>query len=301
MTQELKVALLAGVVPGTLAGLALLAAWLVARRRDRTDAEHAGARTLARWPIPLAVLLAYPIANRAVFTGWPDLWPKSATERLPHAAMLLAALALLEALVRLPREARFVLRAAAIAGASWMLGGPYMPRVVDVPTFVGFTGMAGLLGAAAIALAERGAGTLGARRSVPMLLVWAGAMVPALFFAGLASGAQTGGPLVIAMVVAAVVFAVLRPGLPLDRGPLTALMGVPIALCLATGWQNGAPPVAALVLLPLAPAALAAASSRSARGVLVAAVALLLTLGVAGAQLGLMAQAKAAEADEYGY
>jgi hypothetical protein len=307
MTHEVKVALYAGVLPGVIAGVLLLIAHVlhVRHRRRRAASPHAEALRAAgpgRWALPAALLAAAPIANAAVFTGLPKVWPVSATERWAHAAALFAVLGLVESLVRLPREAVFVARAGAIAGASWVLGGSYVGGAVDLPTFVGFTGMAAVLGAAAIALAEQGARTLGSRASACLLVVWAVALLPLLFFAGSANGAQTGGPLLVAFTIATAFFAVLNPALELTRGAMTAFMGVSISLALAPGWQNDAPPVPVLVLAALAPAGLCAAglaglgAGPEGRGrwrqIAGAAGLIGLALAVAGAQVGLSAAAE---------
>ncbi|MFG0306864.1 MAG: hypothetical protein ACF8Q5_11695 [Phycisphaerales bacterium JB040] len=316
MSDEMRLALIGGVVPGLLTGVAMLAAWLLwSRKRIRAAQSSADIPDSIRrepfgpvWVGPLVLAAGFVLAD-SVTNGWPQRWPDNNTYRYPHAAGLLALLGLLESIWTsraFVREATVsIARAAVLAACVWLIGEGYYDagsRTAD--QFFGWMAIASLGGAVVMRIADAGAGVLSARALGPVLALLAGAAMPLLFLTGSALLTRTTTS-VVAFACAATLAAWLvwfltrsRDGkipiearlVRLDRGATTVLVGLVIVSAAGVAFQTypeakGAP---SLVLLGLAPAMLGVLCAggdtfgRAARTRIVSATALvLLTLAVA--------------------
>ncbi|MFT5424996.1 MAG: hypothetical protein ACI89L_002799 [Phycisphaerales bacterium] len=321
MTQELRLAIFGGVLPGLLAGLAMLAAWVLrARKLNREarssanipDSIRAGTSKGPVWVAPLVLAIGYLGADYAT-NGVMKLWPDGNTYRFPHAALLLGLVGVLEGVFQGPGFVRTIgvtlARAAALAAGYWMLvEGYHDAGTITSSAFYGAMGVVAIGGSWVIALADLGASAASARVVGPLAALIGAAGIGLLFAAGYALVAQSSAVLV-AWGAAATLAAWLvwlygkRRGIHdnarvirLDRGGMTVFAGLVVLHAVGARFHTypgpHGPP--GLLLIALAPAGLAAlalgrdnetapqGSWRAGRWRVLAAVALILaTLGAA--------------------
>lgn len=263
MPNELliRVVLHGGILPGFVATLVLGALWWRHTKRSKADQPDANATGDAEprrgpvWALPVLMALGVIAADYVVKQS-ADLWPDDNTKRVLHAIALIGLLAAAESLARLPFLLRLITRAAAFAGATWMLTEGYRPGVLsDAQLWVLVAGSA--VAAAAIAsLAERGLSrTTGWTGPLAALSVL-GAAQPFLFFAGFATGsiALVGS---LAVLSAALLVSLVFKRFTLAGGTATVLVGIVLIGLLGAGIQTEPKSIPALIAVALAPAALA--------------------------------------------
>jgi|GEM_PF-3018709 len=338
MSDEMKLALIGGVLPGLITGVAMLAAWLI-WARQRANAARSAAdipESLHRehfgpvWVGPVVLAIGYVLAD-SVTNGPPQLWPDNNTYRYPHVAAALGLLGVLEGLWTqrtLLRESVIALaRAGVLAGCVWMIGeGYYDAGTRSADQFFGWMAVVAIGGAVAMRLADAGASVLSGRVLGLLLSLLAGATMPVLFLTGSALLTRTTTGLVAFAAAAAlaawIVWFLTRTTdaepphwsrlVRLDRGVTTVFTGLIVVGAAGVAFQTypAAKGPAALLLIGLAPATLgilAAGTStlgRVAPARIVAAVAaLLLTLGAAAgiAQLGQPAEDDSSDDPSYEY
>lgn len=321
MTQELRLAVFGGVLPGLLTGIAMLTAWgLHARKLNREarsaaaipDSIRARSRNGPVWVAPLALALGYLGADYAT-NGVMKTWPDSNTYRFPHAALLLGVAGLIESLVPLSGIARSIAvtlaRATALAGGYWMLTEGYHDAgTITDSTFYGWMGVVTVGGTAVISAANAGAGAASARVVGPLAALIGTAGIGLLFASGYALVAQSSAVIVAWGIASALAAWILwlggkRRGFPegariiwLDRGGTTVFAGLVILHAVGSRFHTYPEPHGApgLLLIALAPAGLAVLALRPSEGderdqlwragplrILLAAGAILATLGAA--------------------
>ncbi|MEZ6318201.1 MAG: hypothetical protein R3B49_05510 [Phycisphaerales bacterium] len=263
MQLEIKIALFGGVVPGVVALATLLPAWWRAKKRGTL--AHAGDERPARdgpvWLAPVLVFVAFAGADYAV-NGPPHWWTPHGPYRFIHAVGLMCALGVLEGLVRVPVWIAAVLRAAALAGVVWMLGSPYSGPDAFVPThdYIGWMLAMTIGGSAAITLADRGAQLMRGAFTPIVLLALVGGAAKVAEMNTLGFAAQTAPALVAVLTNVLIVSAFVR-GIRLDRGGVTAVLGVVYAWLAGTYFQAYALSMPVLVLVALSPIGLACAAA----------------------------------------
>lgn len=273
--MELRIAILGGVIPALLVGVAMVVGALLGRRTERRRGasgtvhgepgqavapnEVAPHRRRPLSPrVGVAWLLgAVPAAFLIHFTSWswPELWPTDATKRLLHAMVVLIAWALAEIAVpgRTPWWARAIGRAAAVAGIVAILAHAYL-GVLGWGRVVGLSA-----GAAALTATITPAMAAGSRRWHPSLpftslfIACLGAMA-VLLIGRTATAAQAAAGIAALSAATGVASLIARRATPLVAGPVV-LVG---SLCwvLAMG-ECASEHVnwAAIAILPLAPVA----------------------------------------------
>jgi len=283
MTQELKLAVFGGVLPGTLTGLAMLAAWILrARKLDREARSSANIPDSIRtrpgrgpvWVAPLVLAVGYLGADYAT-NGVMKLWPDGNTYRFPHAALLLGLVGVLEGVLGggLARAVGVaVARAAALAGGYWMLvEGYHDAGTITDSTFYGGMGVVAVGGAWVIGLAELGAASASARVIAPLAALIGAACIGLLFASGYALVAQSSAVFVAWGVSTAMAAWIVwlygrRRGLHanarvvwLDRGSMTVFAGLVVLHAVGARFHTYPEPHGApgLLLIALAPAGLA--------------------------------------------
>jgi len=261
MQLETRILLFGAILPGLLAGAGLLIAWRRARKRGVLARDD---RDGPVWLMPILLLIGF-IAADWVIHGHPRLWPDSAAYRYPHAVGLAAALGVVEGLLRLPRWLMLMLRSVVYAAIGWILVERYH-EVGTVPTeqFVGWLLVGGIGGGMIATAADRAARDLPAGLGPALLLPIAGATAAIGYFGTLAYAAQS-LPSTIAVLVAALVVGLLVRGLRLDRGAITTLVGIMIAMGFGAGLQAEVVSTPALLLLGMSPLGLLAAAWLGAR------------------------------------
>lgn len=105
--------LLLGIVPGVAGAGALVAAWWLGRRSEKGPV----------WLLPILLALAVAWADAVGPGKAPSLWPRMATDRVPHAAVLLALASVVLGVLRLPALARLGTWFVVTACATWMVFG----------------------------------------------------------------------------------------------------------------------------------------------------------------------------------
>lgn len=273
-----------GVVPGAVSFAALAILWWLHRRQTRRDGPEASEpRPGPRWAAPLLIALGVIVADWVVKQSI-DLWPRDATRRVPHAALLLGVTGALAGLPRVPFWGAWLLRAAAFAGVSWMLAGPYRPGVLSDAAFWTLVAASGVLGAALAAGAEAGLARTPGWTGPAAALALVGALQPFLHFAGYSSGslALAGA---IAVLAAALLVSIRLPALSLGAGTGTMIVGLVLIGLLGAGVQSAPKSLPALALAALSPAALALRAGAPVRTLTLRAAAVAVTVGPA---LGLL-------------
>lgn len=258
MQLETKIALVGGVLPGVIALATLLPAWWRAKRRGTLTR---GDRDGPVWLAPALVFVAFVLGDYAV-NGVPHWWTPHGPYRYVHAAGLMCALGVLEGLVRLPAWLAAALRASALAGVVWILGSPYSGDGAVVPTheFVGWMLTLAIAGSASITLADAGARRLRGPLAPIALLALAGGAAGVVMLNHLAYAAQTAPALVAVLTNVAIVSCFVR-GVRLDRGGVTAVVGVVYAWVAGAYFQAEILSLPALALVVIAPLGLAAAAA----------------------------------------
>lgn len=258
MSIETKIVLFAGLIPGVVVGAGLLASWTLARKRARPDSETPAE---PRWAAPVLLALVFLPADYAV-KGFPTLWTDNAVYRYPHAALLIAAVAVLEGFARPAWYARMPLRAGAVAGAAWILGWPYVippSEIMPVHQFVGWACVSALGAMLVMEAADRGARHLRGP-ATPIVLLPAMAATPAVcFLFGSAYAAQSGAVLV-AVTVASLLAGLLVRRLRLDGGGVTGMLALMYVFVLGTAFHFDPRSLASLLLIGAAPAGLGVAA-----------------------------------------
>lgn len=283
-----------GVVPGAVSFAALAILWWLHRRQTRRDGPEASEpRPGPRWAAPLLIALGVIVADWVVKQSI-DLWPRDATRRVPHAALLLGVAGALAGLPRVPVWAAWPLRAAAFAGVAWMLAAPYSPGVLSgagLWTLIAASGVAGALLAAG---AEHGLSRTRGWTGPAAALAVVGALQPFLHFAGYSSGslALAGA---IAALSAALLVSIRLPALSLGAGTGTMIVGLVLVGLIGAGVQSEPKSLPALALTALSPAALALSAGAPLRTLTLRAAAVALTIGPA---LGLLFIPKPADAQD---
>lgn len=317
----LRVGLLGVLLPGLIACVGIVLVGLIPpRRAPVADADAAGDRPLpsrgALWLVPPVLALAYLPADAALRPGLV-LWARESVERLPTIAVIAAALAALEILLRPPAMLRHALRLVLFAAVAWAVLEPlHRPGEFGGAVFWLVVALLGAAMAVSAGLAARGIGRLPPPGSA--LVLWLVATATATLLVELAHyaiGGQRAGGVAAAMggaAVAAVVLRRRRAALPPEAAVVVvALLG---ALAISGRWFGGTwpggtwqpgLPSGALVLVLLAPAALAAPERLAKRAgpggrTAVAALVAIALLGVAAAW-GVLASPGAPPAEEDPY
>lgn len=303
MTMETKLALFGGVVPGAITLGVLVLVWRVlARAEEQHEPEREGVRAWIGpvWAGPVLVAVALVLGDYTKH-GWPTLWPDSNVYRYPHALGVFALAGLIEAFVRLPVWGAWCVRAVAFAGVFWMLAEGYHPGAVPTPWFVGLMGAGALGGATVATMADRGAALLPGWRAPALVAVLFAGAGPIVHVGGLSYGMHAAAPM-IAFGVAGAIAGLIAPRLTLERGAMTAVVGVVYVLMIGAGVQTEALSVASLVALGLAPGAFGLAwfvrTRRPMARVGIVAAGLIVLLGVS-LGLAMIASGGSSEEEEY--
>ncbi|MCC5823810.1 MAG: DUF2058 domain-containing protein [Phycisphaerales bacterium] len=254
MPDELlhRVVVHGGVIPGVIALVTLaLVWWRYSVKRTHPDAQ---VRPPA-WALPLVITIGFVLADWVVKQkiSW---WPNSNVQRVPHAAGLIALVAIAGAFVRVPWPVRAVARALAFAGATWMLTQGYRPGVLSTGQLWALVAGAGLAGAVIATLADAGLARTRGWTGPAAALALVGLTQPFLHFAGFSSGsiALVGA---IAALTSALLVALAFRQLTLGGGTATVLVGLVLISLLGAGVQSEPKSVPALLLIGVAPLALA--------------------------------------------
>lgn len=241
--MDTRTIILAGVLPGFIVGLTLVAAFgalpVFARRKGRREAmggwpavvtDHTTGPSPA-WAALLAVIAAVWLPIYA-FRGLPEAWwPVGGADRIWQASIVLGILGLFAVVAyhlldRLdgPRRLPATLAAAAaVTFGAWIMLSPLPEQYVGPGGPATWGPIAGLIVAAGVYLTEAVAPSLRGWRLPFALLPVAALAAPAHFTAGFAGGAimLTG---VIAALSAALVAGLMVPRLHLAGGPAAALI-----------------------------------------------------------------------------
>ncbi|MBC7771910.1 MAG: hypothetical protein H7210_05405 [Pyrinomonadaceae bacterium] len=108
----LKAMLIGGVLPGAVCALLLLVGWY----RTRTSGEHNG----PRWLLPLLVVLAIIPAELLLQEGATQLWPRNASDRMPHIALAVSLLGFVHAMLGKFGMTKWIVPLVAVGVADWM-------------------------------------------------------------------------------------------------------------------------------------------------------------------------------------
>lgn len=255
MPDELlqRVVLHGGVIPGAIALIVLGLVWW----RDSVKRVHPeSAVRPPAWALPLVLTVGLVLADWVVKQkiSW---WPTSNVQRVPHAAGLIALVAIAGALLRVPWPVRAVARALAFAGATWMLTEGYRPGVLSTAQLWMLVASAGVAGAAVATLADAGLAKTRGWTGPAAVIVLLGMTQPFLHFAGFSSGSiALVGP--IAAMTSALLVALVFRGFALGGAAATVLVGLVLISLLGAGVQTEPKSVPALLLIAAAPLALAA-------------------------------------------
>ncbi len=253
MPNELliRVVLHGGVLPGFVATVLLGLLWWRHAKRSKGDNEPGRGPV---WALPVLMALGVIVADYVVKQS-AELWPDDNTKRVLHAMTVIGLLAAAESLARLPLLVRMLTRAAAFAGATWMLTEGYRPGVLSDAQLWLLVASCGIGGTALATLADRGlsrtTGWTGPLAGVALL----GIVQPFLFFAGFATGsiALVGS---LAVLSAAALVSIAFKRFTLARGSATVIVGIVLIGLLGAGIQTEPKSIPALIAVALAPAAL---------------------------------------------
>ena len=269
MPHELRLTIFGGLLPGAISLALLVTLWR--RHAKRAGADGAEGNEKRRgdgpvWLLPLLGAIGFASAFR-IPGGSLELWPDSVTGRYPHAVALIAIIATIEGLARVPKLLASVLRALAGAGAAWVLLEPMPVTALPTHELYGWIGVAAVLCAITGSLAEEGFRRLprGAGPGAAGLLLAASA--PLFVFAGKFAIIAQSIIGLAAVLFAAGIAGLLYKGFTLSRGGASMLAGVWVTLAIAS-WIHNDPAVVnipAMTLLAIAPAGVALAVVAGAR------------------------------------
>lgn len=255
--------LLGFVVPGVIAGVLWVGAWLIWRllRSERADdgEQQTSSGAAGAWISAPAVALAMTPAFVVLNGYYWTFWPSNGTLRVLPVLALVGVAGLIESFVWKFSPVRHALRAGVFAGVVLITVPPLSPHIVSteqlialaVGVGVGFAMLAHAVDASAHRV--RGAGFAG------MMLPWALAAGPTLFFSGYANGARLGSALVPILIATMVVGIFLYRQMRFARGGVTALLAVMLQFLLIGQFYNEGTPTLPLLLLGIAPLGAAAA------------------------------------------
>lgn len=250
-----------GFIPGIISMLFLLAGWYLhafkKSKRIHDDEDSTPIHDGPRWILPLMLALGFISADYASnYTIY--LWHDSNNYRFTHAIALIALVAILEGLVRLPLLGSFALRALAFAGAFYMLAEGYTTTVLGgVPILIGSTFFAALISALIATSADRVAQYNDAEKShswvdaITWLIISAAAM-PIFFKNSFSIGAQVPAG-IIAVLVSTLIVSLIFKDLRFSRGGITVLVGFLMTMLVGSLIQTGAQYLPSLLLLAIAP------------------------------------------------
>ncbi len=272
--DPVKTALLAGVVPGAIAALALLFIWWRKPKAENPTLTN----DRRRWLMPLT------IAGLAVFAeitirGWPNAFlPAQVGNRFVLLAVLLGIAGTAQVVMRPGRIGWLFGVLLACGAVVWLLVGPALSP--DHSKFAAGLAHAGVfVGALSLLAASLDwAHTRAPSWRVPLAAMPAFALAgPALVLANTAPAAQLSA-ILPAVIGAAVLVALLRPSLSLARGPWTVLIAWHLAIVLYNtfwGYRGLSAPAAGMLALSpiggLVPALPKLRSNRPVVGVLIGA------------------------------
>lgn len=200
----LKAILIGGVLPGFLAAVFLGALWW----RRRGDGPGAAG---PRWAMPVVIALAIFPAELLVRAALPALWPVAAADRIPHVALVLMVLGIVESVAGGGLWAAFALRALGAGAAFWITLGVRIPAFWNPWQGALWIGGFALLTAAVATLLERIARADRSPAVTVTLLLSAGALPIVLLESGNAYLAQLAGGVAAALGAAMVVSVFIRP------------------------------------------------------------------------------------------
>ncbi len=248
--DPVKTALLAGVVPGVIAALALLFIWWRKPKAENPTLTN----DRRRWLMPMT------IAGLAVFAeitirGWPNgFLPAQVGNRFVLLGLLLGIAGIAQAVTRPTRIGWLLGVMLAFGAVVWLLVGPALSP--DHRKFAMGLAHGGvfIFAISLLAACLDWAHTRAPGWRVPLAAMPAFALAgPALVLANTAPAAQLSA-ILPAVVGAAVLIALFRPRLSLSRGPWTVLIAWHVALVLYnTFWGYRGLSAPAAVMLALAP------------------------------------------------
>lgn len=258
MPNELliRVVLHAGVIPGAVSLVLLgLLWWRHTRSADRAKAEGRVSGRPPRWVVPMLMTLAV-LASIWVVEQSFELWPTSNTRRFYHAAALIGLVATIEGLLQWPRLIAIIARAAAYAGATWMLTEGYRPGVLSDTQLWLLVAAAAGAGATLATLADAGLGHTKGFVGPTSALILLASVQPFIHFAGYSSGSlMLVGSL--AVLTSALIVSVRFKRLDLGGGTATVIVGLVLLGLLGAGIQSEPKSIPALLLVAASPIALA--------------------------------------------
>jgi hypothetical protein len=208
-----------------------------------------------RWPraraplVTFALALGFAAAEIAI-RGWQDPWPADAIRRLPHAALLVAAICAIRAALPCRWTGLFLsMMVAGIVSGTFVNTGVIAENAASEKA-VWWIGFGSLFLASQFSLEQ-----LAARRATPPLCtLWAGCVgvsASLLAASGSLSLGQVCGALAVCLAVA-VVFAWRSPSLSMHAGP-AELLAVVVGVLLAAGSLFSELPRSAAILTAVSP------------------------------------------------
>jgi len=248
------------VYPGLIAGVGLLASWLLWQVAFRSAPSEATPRG-PLWVAPVVFTLAFLVAYYG-FNPKPQLWPSNAVMRLHATAAAGGAVGVLAALAAmLPARfrwgghlARHALALALGAFIALAYLAPLTPHALSAPRVAVLAVASAIWLAITTAILDSVAHRLQGWRMPAALLPLVGGSVPVFLFGAYATGAQFAGTL-IALLSAALVVGLICRRLSLERGGVIFVMGVLLSLGLIAYFFNSNSRTGPLILLALAPIA----------------------------------------------
>lgn len=254
-----------GFIPGIISMLFLLTGWYLhaykkSKRMIETDDHDEHTDRLfdgPRWILPLMLALGFIGADYAS-NYTIHLWHDSNNYRFTHAIALIALVAILEGLIRLPLLLAFALRALVYAGAFYMLAEGYTTTVLGgTPILIGSTIFAALISALIATSADSNCEHNHAQKShswvdaFTWLIISAGAM-PILLKNSFSIGAMIPAG-IIAVLTSTLIVSSIFKDLRFSRGGITVLVGFLMTMLVGSLIQTGAEYLPSLLLLGIAP------------------------------------------------
>jgi hypothetical protein len=258
-----RMMLYAGLIPGAISFLLMLAAWyLHALRTSKTDLDDSEDTQPVsqgpRWMLP--VMLALGVAGADYATNYGvKLWPDDNTYRYIHAILLLALAGVAEGLVRMPVLVAALTRTLAYAGVFWMLTEGYAQTIMGgSANLIAYTLFAALCTATIATAADRSAEHNNHKNGLGWVdaITWAaiaGAIMPVLLANHFAIGAMLPGG-IISVLVSTIMVGLIFRNLSIARGGITVLCGFVMMMIAGSLVQTGAdnlPSVLLVASLPL--------------------------------------------------
>lgn len=241
--------LLLGVLPGAVGAMAMTAAWWRVRPGD--DARHG-----PRWLLPLLLMLAVIWAECIVQQRLPRLWPGvgQATDRVPHAAVLLGIAGVALCIVRAPLHVRLVTMLIVTPCAFWLIFG----ALHQVGSWT-FTQLATRLGVMSIitlgyaALFDRNHARAQSLEIGAALFLTAHGAAVVILQAAVAHHAQLAGG-VTAILGSCLVVAVLRRSFTPQGGIITAIALLTLLVSIGHFFSHSGIGLVQLIVLGVTPA-----------------------------------------------